>query len=209
MMEGERDLWRKIKANIKGNLLSGLVLTVPIILTFLVLWKIIIFFDNLLAPLIQRYWDTYIPGLGIILSLFSIYLIGMVTKNYFGRRLIERGEKLLVKIPLAKTIYTGAKQLITTFTGQGKSSFKKVLLLEYPRKGIYSLGFLNGEVFDENSGRNLLSVLVMTSINPASGYLVLMPPEEAVITQLTVEEAMKMIVSGGIVTPDKIPMSKA
>jgi len=197
-------MYQKFKSNLKNNLLSGLLVIVPIIITILVLKAIFNFFDKLIYPIINQYFDIYIPGLGILLGLFLIYLIGVFTKNYFGHKLIAFGEGMVVKIPIVKTVYTAVKQILLAFSQQEKSSFKQVLLLEYPRKGIYSLGFLNGELKFSHSKETLLSVLVMTSINPTSGYLVLVPRSQAIFTSLTTEQAMKMIVSGGIAIPKEI-----
>ena len=197
-------MWQRVKSNIKNNLFSGLLVTVPIIITILVLRAVFRFFDNLILPVLNQYYDVNVPGLGIVVGLILIYFIGVVTKNYFGKKVVHLGESIVVKIPIAKTVYSGVKQILLTFGGQDKGSFKKVVLMEYPRKGIYSLGFLNGEVQDRIRQQTLLSVLVMTSINPTSGYLILVPPEEVIFTQLNVEEAMKWIVSGGIVTPERI-----
>ncbi len=193
--------WRHIKANIKNNFLSGLVITVPLFITFVVLRAIFNFFDRLILPYLQIYLKTYIPGLGILLGLTFIYLVGMITKNYFGHKLVSLGERFLIRIPIAKTVYTAVKQILITFSGQGKSSFKKVILVEYPRKGIYSIGFLNGDMYYPQEDKCLLSVLVVTSVNPTSGFLILVPAEEAIFTRLSTEDAMKLIVSGGIVTP--------
>ena len=197
-------IWNRIKANFKNNLLSGLVLTIPIFITIIVLRAIFNFFDRLILPIVQKYFEINIPGLGIIIGLLLIYIIGMVTKNFFAKKAIERGEKILIKIPIAKTVYSSVKQILMTISGPDKNSFKKVLLVEYPRKGIYSIGFLNGDTYYSAEEKSLLSVLVITSINPTSGFLILVPPEEALFTQLSVEQAMKLIVSGGIVTPEKI-----
>lgn len=201
-------MWQKIKHNIKNNLFSGLVFIVPIYITFLVLRAIFSFFDELILPFIQKYFDLKLPGLGIVLGLLLIYLVGMITKNYFARRAIGQGEKLLQKIPIAKTVYTAVKQILVTLSGPDKSSFKKVILVEYPRKGIYSIGFLNGDLLSEAGNQTLLSVLVLTSVNPTSGFLILVPVQEALFTTLSVEEAMKMIVSGGIVVPEKIKLEE-
>lgn len=197
-------LWHKIKTNFKNNLLSGLILTIPLFITIIVLRAIFNFFDRLVLPVVQKYFDINIPGLGIVISLLLIYIIGMITKNYFAKKTIERGEKILVRIPIAKTVYSSVKQILMTISGPDKNSFKKVLLVEYPRKGIFSIGFLNGEMYYQAENKTLLSVLVITSVNPTSGFLILVPPEEAKFTKLPVEEAMKLIVSGGIVTPEKI-----
>jgi uncharacterized membrane protein len=198
-------VWQRIKNNIKNNLFSGLILIIPIFVTYLLLKAVFGFFDELILPIVQEYFEVQMPaGLGVILGLTLIYFIGMITKNYFATRIIVRGERLLHKIPIAKTIYSAVKQILVTLGGPDKSSFKKVLLVEYPRKGLYSVGFLNGEITTEGMDKPLLSVLVITSVNPTSGFLILVPPDQAIVTKLSVEEAMKMIVSGGIVLPEEI-----
>lgn len=201
-------IWHRIKTNFKNNLLSGLVLTIPIFITIIVLRAIFNLFDDLILPFVQKYLDVNIPGLGIFIGLLLIYFVGMITKNFFAKKAIERGEKILTKIPIAKTVYSSVKQILMTISGPEKSSFKKVLLVEYPRKGIYSVGFLNGEIYNESEDKILLSVLVVTSVNPTSGFLILVPPDEAMFTKTSVEEAMKLIVSGGIVTPKTMKIGK-
>jgi len=201
-------MWNKIKTNFKNNFGSGLILIVPIVITILILKAIFTFFDRLISPFFEQYFNFYIPGLGIIVGLFLIYFVGMITKNYFANIAIQQGERILDKIPIAKTVYSSVKQILMTISGPEKGSFKQVLLVEYPRKGLYSLGFLNGLVMNEQTREQLLSVLVITSVNPTSGFLILVPPNEAQFTKLSVEEAMKMIVSGGIVTPDKISLQR-
>ena len=197
-------MWSYIKSNIKNNLFSGLIVIVPLIITVVVLKAGFQFFDHLTTPYFQRYFHRQIPGIGIVIGLVFIYLVGAVTKGYIGRKVVHWGEVLVTRIPVVKTVYTGVKQILVTFAGQGKSSFKKVVLVEYPRKGIFSIGFLNGDMVDKQSRKTLLSVLIMTSINPTSGYVILVPPEQVTFTSLSVEEAMKLIVSGGIVTPEVI-----
>jgi uncharacterized membrane protein len=201
-------MWNRIKNNFKNNFGSGLILIVPVVITIIILRAIFTFFDRLISPFFQQYFNFYIPGLGIIVGLFLIYFVGMITKNYFANKAIQQGERLLDKIPIAKTVYSSVKQILMTISGPEKASFKKVLLIEYPRKGIYSIGFLNGSITNEQTQERLLNVLVITSVNPTSGFLILVPPNEAQFTKLSVEEAMKMIVSGGIVTPDKISFQK-
>ncbi len=196
--------YQSLKNRLKNYFISGLVVTVPVIITVVVLRAIFNFFDRLFLPVVEHYFHIRIPGLGIVLGVVFIFIVGVFTRNYFGTKLVQLGEWIVSKIPIAKTVYSGVQQMLMTFSGQQKSSFKDVVLLEYPRKGVYSLGFLNGILKQEGSPSPLLSILVMTSINPTSGYLVLVPPEEVRFTTLKVEEAMKMIVSAGIVVPDQL-----
>ncbi len=196
-------LWYRFRIGLKNYFFSGLVVTVPLIITIVVLRAIFNFFDRLFLPLVAHYFHIRIPGLGIVLGVVAILMIGGITRNYFGHKLVQLGEWIVSKIPIAKTVYSGVQQMLLTFGGQQKASFKDVVLLEYPRMGVYSLGFLNGILKQEDGGL-LLSVLVMTSINPTSGYLVLLPPEAVRFTTLKIEEAMKMIVSAGIVLPETL-----
>ncbi len=197
-------MWNRIKLNIKNNFLSGLVVIIPLTLAIAVLIWLFRFFDNLAKPLVQNYLPIYVPGLGILLGLLFIYLIGALTKNYLGRKLLYWGELIVTRIPIAKTVYSAVKQMVTTLTGQTKRKGQKAVLIEYPRKGIYSVGILNAQIKPEFSQEVYGSILVLTSINPASGFLVLVPMKEVLITNLSIEEAMKMIVSGGMAMPDKL-----
>jgi len=200
----EYSVVEKLKRNIKKNILSGIIIIVPVIITLAVLKWLINFFDGLIKPLIQNYIHIYIPGLGIVVSIVFIYLIGIFTKNYFGNKLVRIGEWFLVRIPVAKTIYIAVKQIIITLTTHEKKESQKVVLIEYPRKGIYSVGFLNGRLETLNPPTEFGSVLIITSINPTSGFTVFVPISEIKFTNLSVEQAMKLIVSGGIVLPEKI-----
>ncbi len=197
-------MWNRIKLNLKNNFLSGLVVIIPLTLAIAVLIWLFRFFDNLVRPLVQNYLPVYIPGLGILLGLLFIYLVGTLTKNYLGRKLIYWGELVVSRIPIAKTVYSAVKQMVTTLTGQEKREGQRAVIIEYPRKGIYSIGILNGQIQPAFSKELLGSVLILTSINPASGFLVLVPMKEILFTNLSIEEAMKMIVSGGMALPEKL-----
>lgn len=195
---------KSIRANIKANLVPGIIVVVPVIITFIVFKWLINFFDDLLKPLIADYINIYIPGLGLVVSIIFIYLIGLSTKNYFGNKLFQVGEWFVIRIPVAKTVYMAVKQIMTTLTTKEDGKSQKVVLIEYPRNGIYSVGLFNGILKDPDTKQPLASVLIIASINPASGFTVLVPMHEVRFTELTIEQMMKFIVSGGIVIPDKI-----
>lgn len=199
-------IWKKIKNNAKNNLLSGLVIVTPLVITVLVLKGLINFFDQLFKPILIRYIDTYIPGLGIVISIIFIYLIGLLTKNYFGSKFVKAGEWFLAKIPVAKTVYIAVKQIMIALAPpeKGEKKKQKVVMIEYPRKGLYSVGLYNGNVEGPGTKQNLGSVLIITSINPASGFTVLVPLSDIIFTDMKLDQAMKLIVSGGIILPDKI-----
>lgn len=201
-------IWVKVKSNIKNNLIPGIIVVVPIVISIIVLKWLIDFFDNLTRPIIENYIHVYIPGIGLVISIVLIYLVGLSTKNYFGRKLIQIGEWFVVRIPVAKTIYFAVKQIITAVTSREDKESQKVVLIEYPRKGMYSVGLFNGKIKDPESDTMLGSILIITSINPASGFTVLVPLNEIRFTDMPVEQAMKLIVSGGIVKPAKINLIK-
>lgn len=199
----------RIKNNIRSNLIPGIIILVPLVITILVLKWLIGFFDALIKPVIENYIHIYIPGLGLLVSLIFIYLIGLSTKYYFGNKLIQIGEWLVVRIPVAKTVYIAVKQIMTTLASRDKKMTQKVVMVEYPSKGMYSLGLYNGQLTHPVSGQVVGSILIITSINPASGFTVLIPLNNILFVDMTVEQMMKFVVSGGIVMPEKIRLISA
>lgn len=195
--------FHRIKSNIKNNLIPGIIVVVPLVITIIVLKWLFNFFDELVQPFIEYYIHIYIPGLGLLISLAFIYLVGLLTKNFFGNKLLQLGEWIVIRIPVAKTVYSSVKQIMTSLTIGEKKRSPKVVLIEYPAKGIYSLGLLNGATWDEHAHQKLASILIITSINPTSGFTVLLPFSEVRQTDLAVEQLMKFVVSGGIVVPEK------
>ncbi|MBN2364639.1 MAG: DUF502 domain-containing protein [Calditrichaeota bacterium] len=194
----------KLKNNIKSNLIPGIIVVVPLVISLIVLRWLINFFDSLIQPALKNYIHIYIPGLGILVSLIFIYLVGLSTKNYFGNKLVQVGEWIVVRIPVAKTVYLAVKQIITTITSREKKKTQKVVMIEYPGKDLYSLGLYNGLVEDPVNNRVMGSILVITSINPTSGFTVLVPVKNIRLTDLTVEQMMRFVVSGGLVIPEKL-----
>ena len=202
-------LFNRVKNNIKSNLIPGIIILVPLVITIVVLKWLIGFFDSLIKPIIASYIHIYVPGLGLLLSLIFVYLIGLSTKYYFGNKLIQVGEWLVVRIPVAKTVYVAVKQVMTTLASRDKKMTQKVVMVEYPSKGMYSLGLYNGQLSHPISGEAMGSILIITSINPASGFTVLIPLDQIQFVDLTVEQMMKFVVSGGIVMPQKIKIVSA
>jgi uncharacterized membrane protein len=194
----------KIKRRFQQYFLSGLLLVAPIAITYFVITSIFVSIDNLLLPFLRQYFGDWLPpGIGLVIVLLGILLIGILVTNFIGNYIVRQGEKILLKIPIAKTIYTSAKQILSTFSFSNQESFKKVVLVEYPKENIWSIGFVNGAIAHPVSGRNLYSILILTSINPASGFFIMVPIEDVVELKITVEEAMKWIISGGIITPHR------
>jgi uncharacterized membrane protein len=191
--------------NVKQLFINGLFAILPIVVTIYVLYLVVSFLDNILGGFVELIIGKSIPGVGLVASIGLIIFMGFIVTNYLGSKLIKLGEKLLEKIPIISNIYFGVKQIINAFSIQGKEMFNKVVLVEYPRKGTYALGFITGqckgEVQDRTSAE-LINVFIPTTPNPTSGMLILVPNEEIIYLDMSVEEGLKLIVSAGIVVPE-------
>lgn len=213
----------RIILNIRNRMISGVFVIVPFAVTVV----IIIWLFNILAKLIQpivgwaltflkqihlireipQIYVEYAVSLAtILLLLFLIYLLGVIVKFVAGRRLLALGETILMKIPLVRTIYSAAKQVTTALTVQDNTSFKSVVLVEFPRIGCYSIGFLTGTILDVK-GDKLIKVFVPTTPNPTTGFFMLLPSDQARRLDMNIEDAFKMIISGGIVSPENLVIS--
>ncbi len=193
----------------KRYLIAGLLVWLPLGVTVLVIRLLVSFMDQLLVFIPLKYQPETllgfnIPGLGVVMAVLIVLITGIIVANFFGRQLVAAWESLLGRIPLVRTIYHSVKQVaVTIFSSQGKS-FRKVLLIEYPRKGIYTLGFQTGDAVDEvkqKSGKNLINVFVPTTPNPTSGFFIMVPDEDVQVLDLNIDEALKMIMSLGVIVP--------
>lgn len=183
---------------------TGLLTILPLAITVYVFYLVFSFLDNLIGDMIKAVFDYHVPGIGFAAGLLLIMLVGFIASNIIGSRLINYSDLLLQRLPLAKGIYTSAKQIIDAFTVQGKNAFQKVVLLEYPRKGLYVIGFVTGSSkgeIQQKTHAETLNVFVPTTPNPTSGMLILAPRHEVIELDMTVEEGMKVIVSGGLFSP--------
>jgi len=156
--------------------------------------------DDLLQPVIKPILGHTVPGVGFGITIVLIYLIGVIASNVGGKRLISYGESLLAKVPLVRPIYTGIKQIVEGFSTPSKTGFMQVVFLEFPRKGIWTIGFITNES-PAQSGETQLNIFIPTSPNPTSGFLQITKEEEVIRTDISVDEALKMIVSAGRVSP--------
>ena len=197
-----------MKKKLKQIFLTGLAVIIPIGLTLYILFFLIDIMDGLLKIVPLKYhpdtiFGIHIPGLGIIVTVALIFICGLVTKSYIGYKIVKKGEELVDKIPFVRSIYQAIKQLSDSMFTEKRGSFKKVVLVEFPRKGVFTIGFVtNTPGFDiqEKTGQNLSSVFVPTTPNPTSGYLILVPDNELIQLDMKVEEAFTFIISVGIVT---------
>lgn len=198
-----------MKKKLKQIFLTGLAVTIPIGLTLYILFFLIDIMDGLLKIIPVRYHpDTllgiHIPGLGIIVTLALITIAGLVTTSYVGYKIVQSGEDLVDRIPFVRNIYQAIKKISDSMFMDKRNSFKKVVLVEFPRKGIYTIGFVTGVPSGEirkKAGQNCISVFLPTTPNPTSGYLIIVPEDELVHMDMSVEEALTFIISVGIVTP--------
>ena len=184
---------------IKRRLIAGLLAIVPIALTFWILRFLFRFLDSFTAPILKNL-GLEIPGLGIILTLLLIFLLGLFITNVLGRTIFNWGEKILAKLPLVNTIYNAVKQITNAFSGKSMKDFKQVIFIQYPRKGLWTMCFVTNQSKNE-SGDEFYHVFVPTTPNPTSGVFIVIPQKDAVHPDISVEEGLKSIISGGIIDP--------
>jgi uncharacterized membrane protein len=219
-------------------MMTGLLVWVPLIITAWVSWvaisKLGFGLDNLGRGIVSRLQEIgagipalgvlerlhYLPGMGLIAAFTLFFFTGFLTRYLVGRKIIASGEQLIQRIPLVSRVYRSVQQVRDVFIGRGGAVFQSVCLVQYPRPGMFAVGFVTAReqgVIQEVAGRELLAVFVPTTPNPTSGYLVYVAPEEVTQLDVSVEEAMKVIFSGGaylpasrqVLTPDTItPMEE-
>ncbi len=190
--------------NIKRIFTTGFLTILPLAITIYIFLLIFNFLDNLVGDWIVAIFNYRVPGIGFVTGILLIFLIGFIATNIIGKRLILLGDSLLQRLPLARGIYSSAKQIIDAFTIQGKDAFQKVVLIEYPRKGLYVLGFVTGSSKGEIQSKikdETINLFIPTTPNPTSGMLILAPRQDVVELDMTIEEGMKVIISGGLVSP--------
>ena len=191
-------------------IVAGLLVWIPLGLTIFVIKLLIDLLGQtylLIPPALrpENLIGTEIPGIGVIVAIIVVLLTGLVTANYFGNRIIKAWDSFLDRIPLIRSIYSPLKKFSELVLSDQTQSFSKVLLIEYPRKGIYSLCFQTSKELGEvqnQSGEEMVCVYIPTTPNPTSGYIVLVPQNEVKELKMSVEDALKMIISLGVVVPD-------
>lgn len=199
--------------SLRSYLLAGLIVWLPILVTFVVLRFIIDLLDSTIALLPSAYHPEQLfgfkmPGLGVIFSLVLLIVTGIVATNILGQRLFGWGELLLARIPLVRTIYNGTKQVMQAIFATNSQAFRKVVLIEYPRKECWSLAFVTGnpsaKLFS-HSKEEMLSVFVPTTPNPTAGFLMMIPKKDTIEIGMSTDEALKYIISLGVMQPTLAP----
>ena len=194
---------------LRNYFLTGLVAAAPVAITIWVAMWFVQSVDSWFAPFIPnalRELPFSLPGLGLIAALLLLTTLGFLTANFFGRAIIGYGESLVDRLPLIRGIYSTLKQIFETVATQSNKNFKSVVLFEYPRKDIWAIGFVTTEAkgeISEKKDNNLLCLFAPTTPNPTSGYLLFVPKEDTVALDMSVEDAAKLIISAGLVIPEK------
>ena len=201
-------------SKLKTYLFTGILVTAPVLITFYMAYELFLWTDKWSRSLIppQMAGESllyYIPGIGVAMLVLALILIGMFTTGFIGKFFVRLGDFIVSKMPLISSIYSLLKQLFETVLSPKSQSFKEAVLIEYPRKGIWIIGFLAGQSSSELQQKTpiddkMLSIFVPTTPNPTSGFLVLVPKTEVIKLDMSVEDALKYVVSCGIVSPEEV-----
>lgn len=190
---------------LRNWLFTGLVILAPAVLTVYFLTIGFRWLDALLGGVAARTLGRRIPGLGLLASIVLAVGVGALASNLLGRRFIRWSEQALLKVPIFRGVYATIKQVLDAFAGQQRTAFQNVVLVEYPRKGAFSVGFETGGApaeLDEKTGEDLVNVFIATTPNPTSGFLIMVPRRDVRYLDMSVEDGMKMVISGGVIGPE-------
>lgn len=197
--------------NARANFLTGLVVVVPIVLTIWLTWAFITFVDSKIVPWVPKayqpstYIEADIPGFGLLVFILFTTVIGYFAKRVFGMQLIRMGESVLGRMPVVRSIYNGLKQIIETVLSQSATSFRQACLIEYPRREMWAVAFIatdtRGEVHESTGSEEMYSVFLPSTPNPTTGFLLFVPKKDVILLEMSIEEAAKLVISGGLVVP--------
>ncbi|MEM1350853.1 MAG: DUF502 domain-containing protein [Pseudomonadota bacterium] len=214
---------RGLIARLRSNFLTGLVVIAPVGLTIWLIWSVVGWIDGFVLPLVPNRYQPdkmiqdllgldptvqiNVRGIGVVIFLLFTVVVGWMAKGLIGRSLIAFAESLVERTPVVRSIYSGIKQISETVFAQSERSFEKACLIEYPRKGIWAIGFIStstkGELAERgNNGEPMVSVFLPTTPNPTSGFLLFFPEDDVMVLDMTVEEAAKLVISAGLVYPN-------
>jgi uncharacterized membrane protein len=194
---------KQVGKKLRAQFITGILVVVPIVAAILILRWLFLTFDNMLQPVAQSLLGYTIPGLGLGITVVLIYLAGVIATNVIGRRLIRYGESLLARVPLFRYLYTGIKQILQSVATPREGGFLQVVLVEFPKKGMRAIGFVTSESSVE-SGEKLLNVFIPTSPNPTSGYLEIVRENDIIKTNISIDDALKMVLSAGKVSLQEV-----
>ena len=211
--DGQRSAHRprmSLSQKLRAYLFAGVLVTAPIFITFYLAWLLVTFVDSQITPLIPAKYnpETYLPfalpGLGVLVLIIALMLVGAVTAGFVGRLWMRISERVLGQMPIIRNVYSAVKQILETVLAQQSNAFREAVLIEYPRRGMWAVAFITGTTKGEVQNlteEECINVFLPTTPNPTSGFLLFVPRKDMVSLSMSVEEAIKMVISGGIVTP--------
>ncbi|MDQ7858994.1 MAG: DUF502 domain-containing protein [Armatimonadota bacterium] len=192
-----------MRQRLRNYLIAGFLVILPVGVTVFVLIALFRFLDSLLGP-VFRFFGVEVPGLGLLSGIALILIVGALASNVIGRRVVGAFDQVMLRIPFARTIYGAVKQFSDTVFMQNRAAFREAVLVEWPRQGLYSVGFVTGETRGEaqvKTTERVVNVFIVTTPNPTTGFLCLVPESQVVRLEMSVEDALKLVVSAGIVVP--------
>ena len=213
MRQPRRPIAQRIGHHLQRRVVAGVLLLIPIAVTYFLLRWLFLWVDNLLQPALAfattRLFghEVVVRGAGIVAVVLLVYLLGLLAGNVAGRFLIRGVQQVLLYVPVVNTVYRASKQFVDVLSGPSEQEYRRVVMLELPVPGVFAVGFLTGSMMDEN-GQQLGLVYVPTSPMPNSGWLTIIPIEKVFETDMTVGEAMRMVISGGALAPAKVKRTK-
>ncbi|HHX51240.1 MAG TPA: DUF502 domain-containing protein [Clostridia bacterium] len=198
--------------NLKKYFLTGIITVLPLAATVFALNWLFHIADDFAGDMVALVTGQRVKGLGLLATVLIILFVGLFTTNIIGRKLLSYGDVLISRTPLAGAIYRTVKQIIEAFASEDRGAFQKVVLVEYPRRGVYALAFVTGVTqgeAQEKTSERLVNVFLPTTPNPTSGFLLLIPEQDLIPLEMSVEDGIKMIISGGVVVPGNKEQGKA
>jgi uncharacterized membrane protein len=195
-------------ARLRAYFFAGVLVTAPVAITFYLAWVMITLIDDLVVGMVPERFHPYlpfgVPGVGLVLIVIALILVGWFAAGFLGRLVVSTQDRILARMPLVRSVYGAVKQILETVLAQTSTAFREVVLLEYPRRGIWAIGFITG--YTEGEVQNLtedecVNIFLPTTPNPTSGFLLFVPRKDLIKLDMSIEEGIKMVVSGGIVTP--------
>ena len=193
---------RGIGGHLRRAFVRGLFVLIPVVLTYMVLKLLFDIVDGVLQPLVEGIFGSRVPGLGLLFLVVLVYLVGLLIANALGRRIVELLKGGLLRIPVVSNVYSTSGKLIDSFSGSSDMGFKRVVAIEHPRRGAWTLGFLTSFI-EEAPSKRMAIVYIPTAPMPNSGWVAILPVEEVYDTDLSIDTAMNMVLSGGITAPSR------
>jgi len=208
----------RVATRLRNYFLAGILVTAPVSITFWLAWKVITFIDNQVTPLMPLKWhpETYLPfslpGIGLLIAIIFFTVVGFFAAGYAGRAVTGLADRLMARVPVARSVYSWTKQVFETVLSEKAGAFDEVVLIEYPCRGVWAIGFITGQTEGEVqdlTAETVYNVFIPATPNPTTGFLLFIPERDVHHLELTVEEGIKLVISGGIVTPTKRPPKTA